>query len=343
MKVDFVNKLNAAIIGCGAIHDLHADGIINSGIGKIAAVVDIDEEKAKQAALKYDCEYYFDYHDVLKNEDVDVIHICTPHYLHAPMAIDAMNAQKHVLVEKPLALNTEQAYKMIETSDKNDVYFGIAYQNRYNNTSLKLQEVLKSGVLGKIKGLKGIVTWHRTVPYYEESGWRGKYETEGGGVMINQAIHTLDLMQWFGGQVEAVKGHIDTRVLNGIIEVEDTADATLYFKNGAVGIFYATNCYTTNSPVEIEVHCENGTLSIMNNELILSQDGKTQCLTADRHNSPYKSYWGVSHAKLIYHFYNSIVQQLKNDYIHGKEGVEALKIIEGIHASSVTGEKIFIH
>lgn len=338
-----MKKLNAAIIGCGAIHQIHADAIQSSEHAQLYAVADIDEQKASKAGSQYHCKYYTDYKVMLENENIDVVHICTPHYLHAPMAVDAVKAGKHVLVEKPVALNVQQALHMLEEVKKHDRFVAVSFQNRYNNTSVKVKEILDSGQLGKILGIKGIVTWHRDVPYYTESGWRGRFETEGGGVLINQAIHTLDLMQWFGGEVEAIKGHVDTRVLDQVIEVEDTADATLYFKDGAVGVFYATNCHTTNSPVEIEIHCEKGTLRIVDGELLMLQDGRKECIASDHHNGAYKDYWGTSHKKLIDHFYQCILEQDEEDYITAEQGIEALKLLKGIYDSSSKGEKMKIN
>ena len=166
---------------------------------------------------------------------------------------------------------------MAQAAKENKRQITINFQNRFNPTSIKAKEIIDSGEMGKIRGVKGLVTWFRDADYYVESGWRGSFQTEGGGVLINQSIHTLDLMRWLVGEVEFIEGHVSTRALKDVIEVEDTAEATLYFKNGARGIFYATNCYTDNSPVEIEIHFDKGTLRIYDDELIKIQmaNGKT--------------------------------------------------------------------
>jgi predicted dehydrogenase len=338
--VNIMDKtLNAAIIGCGAIFKVHADAIRDSSYAQLVSAVDIDEQKARAATLEYECSFYTDYRELLKNEKIDVVHICTPHYLHAPMAIDAVRAGKHVLVEKPVAINLEQAQEMAAEAKRNNVYIGVCFQNRYNDTTIRAKEILQKGLLGKIRGVKGIVTWHRNEDYYTQSGWRGSFETEGGGVLINQAIHTLDLMQLLAGEVEAIKGNVDTRVLQGVIEVEDTADATIYFKNGAVGLFYATNCYTANSPVELEVHCEKGLLKVDDDGLYMIHDGKKEWLTGNRYQTGYKDYWGGSHKKLIEHFYQCIVEQRGEGYITVEESMVSLKMIEGIYRSSATNQK----
>lgn len=333
-----MDRLGAAIIGCGNIHKVHAEAIKNSEYADLIAVVDIDEQKAKSSAELYDCRYYIDYKEMLKDKNISVVHICTPHYLHVPMAIEAIKAGKHVLTEKPVGMNVKEINEMVETADKYGKFVGAAFQNRFRDNSVKAKEILENGQLGDIKAIKAFVTWHRDGAYYTKSDWRGKYATEGGGVMINQAIHTIDLMQWLVGEVESIKGHIDTRVLEKVIEVEDTAEATLFYKNGAVGIFYATNCYSINSGVEIEIVCSDGILKINDDELILSKAGINTTLISNmkEQNSEkiYKSYWGNNHNKLIAQFYNCILSGKKAGYTSAKDGIPSIKIIEAIYKSS---------
>jgi len=339
-----MEKLGAAIIGCGAIHGVHADALTKSEYAKLICVVDIKEDRAKKAADKYGCEWETDYKKVLERKDIDVIHICTPHYLHASMAIEGLKAGKHVLVEKPAAINVEQAKQMMDAEKEYGGFLGVCFQNRYNPTSVKAKEILNSGELGKILGIKGLVTWYRDSEYYLTSGWRGSFETEGGGVLINQSIHTLDLMQWLGGDIEAIVGSVSTKSLADVIEVEDTADAVIYFKNGARGIFYATNCYTNNSAVEIEIHCEKGILNIKDGELIKYSNGiKERIVDENNKTSPYKNYWGNSHAALIRDFYKSIQNNDFSGIISVEEGIKSLKMIDGIYKSASTGNKIKIN
>ena len=336
-----MDQIKAAIIGCGAIYRNHADALKSSGIAHLAAVVDINEERAKVAASQYGCSYYTDYREMLKDSSIQVVHICTPHYLHASMSIEAMKAGKHVFTEKPMALDEAQAEEMIEKSKLYGKHLGVCFQNRCNNTSIKAKEMLSKGSLGKVLGAKGFVTWHRDEPYYTESGWRGSFKTEGGGVLINQAIHTIDLMQWLVGGVNEIKANVDTRLLDKVIEVEDTADATMYFNNGAVGLFYATNCYTTNSPVEVEIHCEKGRLSLVENDLYLIEGSTRTLLVTDKSEDPtYKSYWGVSHKTLIDKFYKSVATPGLCEYVTAEDGIETMKIINGIYKSSALGKKI---
>lgn len=334
-------KLKTAIIGCGNIYRVHADVISKIEVADLVVVVDIKENRAKEAARLYGCNYYKDYKELL-NTDIDVVHICTPHFLHSSMAIKLMEAGIDVLVEKPLALNVKQGLEILKTTKNTGQRLGVVFQNRFNENSLRVKKILEDGSLGRIIGIKGIVTWFRDKDYYLQDKWRGRYETEGGGVLINQAIHTLDLLQWFAGEVKAVKGSVDTRVLDEIIEVEDTAEATLYFANGAIGLFYSTNCFTSNSPVEIEIHCEGGMLKLTGGELKITAS-KNDLGFSEEKDVQYKSYWGSGHQKLIEGFYRDLIDNTDKNTINGEEGIETLRLIEGINYSSENSEKYFLN
>ncbi len=207
-----MSRLKVAVIGCGNIFLVHADAIVANTNADLIAVVDINKEKALTVAEEYDCTFYTGHQQLLDEEDIDVVHICTPHYQHAPIALDFLKAGVDVLVEKPLAINIEQAEQMIAAAEEYDRRLGVVFQNRFNENVLKTLELLSTGSLGEIKGIKGVVTWFRDKDYYEQADWRGKFATEGGGVLINQAIHTLDLLQLFAGKVTAIQGHVDTGI-----------------------------------------------------------------------------------------------------------------------------------
>ncbi|MFP4016592.1 MAG: Gfo/Idh/MocA family protein [Halanaerobiales bacterium] len=333
-----MKKLKVAVIGCGNIFPVHANAIDASANAELRAVVDINEDRAVRAAEEYNCNFYVDCRQFLANEDIDVAHICTPHHEHAPIAMKLLKAGIDVLVEKPLAINTKQAAQIIATAKEYNRSLGVVFQNRFNENVLKAKNLLFSSSLGKIKGIKGIVTWFRDKAYYQQADWRGKFSTEGGGVLINQAIHTLDLLQWFGGDIEAIQGHVSTRCLNSVIEVEDTADATIFFKSGAIGIYFATNCYSSNSPVVIEFDCERGKLILDGGNLVVETEdeceeyNESQCCE-------YKSYWGYGHKTLIDGFYQDILHETSDFTVSGEEGIKTLKMIETIYKSSDNGKK----
>src|SRR5699024_4980906 len=217
---------------------------------------------------------------------------------------------------KPLALNLEKSQALLRLEEEfEDVKICICFQNRYNETFEKLQEMVASGKYGEIKVIKGLVAWHRPKSYYDSKPWRGKMKYAGGGVMINQSIHTLDLMQLLGGEIESIRGSID-HLSDYDIEVEDTATAKINFTNGATGLFFATIVNSGNSSVELQVIFERGKLTIKDSILTkVNADGKKVEIIEDAKLPGTKFYYGASHAKLIAHFYQCIKND-HNDYIH---------------------------
>lgn len=336
-----MKRMGTAIIGCGAISGVHLKALSELPLAELRAVVDIDEALARKTATQYGCEAYTDYREVLKRDDIDVVHICTGHHLHAPMTVDALAAGKHVLTEKPMAENKASARAVLEAEERyNGVQLGVVFQNRYNPASQAMKRYAESGELGRLVCMKGLVTWYRSADYYK-SEWKGRWATEGGGVLINQAIHTLDLIQWLGGEVASVKGSVSTDSLEGAIEVEDTAHARIVFRSGVAAIFYATNAYLKNSPVEVEAIFEKGTLHMKGDRLYLIQGDETTelCRPEVVNELGVKSYWGVSHAVQIRDFYEHVSEGRKF-WIDGKEGVKALDIVQDIYESSRLGKRI---
>lgn len=330
-----MSKINCAIIGCGRIFSTHADAIIKCSDATLYAVCDSDRKKATDAAEKYHCKAYFDYKEMLRDSLIDSVHICTPNYLHATMSIEAMQSGKHVLTEKPMAISVSDAQEMIRVSEDTGKVLGVCFQNRYNTTSVRVKEVLDSGKVGRVLGGKASMTWNRGKDYYASDAWHGTWAQEGGGVLINQAIHTLDLLQWFIGDVENIKGSIDTRLLRDVIEVEDTAEATIMFSNGATVLFFASNNYCTDAPVSIEIVCENAVMKIEDELVIKYRTGEIETVIDSDQATGGKSYWGSSHKALIEDFYRSI-ENGTGVWIDGEQGITALKMIQAIYSASIS-------
>ena len=327
-----MQKLRVAMVGGGSISKVHIEAIKDSGLGEMVCIVENDPGKTEELSSEYSVPIIRDYKEILDREDIDVVHITTPHYNHYEIALDFIRHRKNLLIEKPLTLSIKEAETLVEESEKNDVYTAIVYQNRLNKTSAYLKKLLNEEKYGKILGVKGILAWCREPEYYLGSDWKGTIDKEGGGVLINQAIHTLDLMLWFGGNVKTVKGSVHKNRLTNEIEVEDTVEAFIIFENDAKGIFYATNNYSYDSSVELEVHCERGILNIKNNKLRLFSDDEEVLLAEENFtkNEFNKKCYGNSHETLIKGFYESVLGKTKN-YIDIKEGIKALKVIEKIY------------
>ena len=331
--------LRTGLIGLGSISKVHIDALKKLSCAKIVAACDIDQDKLANVCRDTGAKAYTDWQELVKDADVDIVHIMTPHYLHAPMSIAALKAGKHVLSEKPMASEIADALQMIKAADESSATLNIIFQNRYNASTEALKKIIDSGEAGKLKGARASICWHRDAPYYRNSPWRGTWDKEGGGVLINQSIHTLDLLSYLGGRIKRVKGSITTDLLEGVIEVEDNAHAVFEYENGAVGVLHATNDYAINAPIMLEMAFENGTWQLWAEKLFKLVDG-VPMLVADGDNAAHlgvKSYWGASHEIEIEKVYRCILEG-KPFEIDGRSAFDALALLKGIYESSATGK-----
>ncbi|MDV1943495.1 Gfo/Idh/MocA family protein [Enterobacter kobei] len=326
--------LNTAVIGAGAIHRCHVNALRQIPNVALRALVDIDSVKGLTLAMAYQCRFYQDYREMLLDDAIDVVHICTPHFEHKRMILAALAAGKHVFCEKPVGMNSSEFGDIVQAVDQAPGLLGVCYQNRLNPTSLRIRQELSEGELGKMLGMKAVLTWSRSGAYYTESPWRGRLATEGGSLLNNQAIHTLDLMQWFAGGVTRLKGVVESGELADVTEGEDSAMATLHFANGARGLFYASNCNTTDSPLWLEIHCERGSLLLNDNVLWRITPGERRKLaTDDSPDGSVKSYWGLGHQQAIRRFYHAI-HHPETDYTDIHAAGKSLTLVEALYRSS---------
>ena len=328
--------IRTGIIGMGDIAPIHIEALNKTQNVNIVATCDIDE--SKRGVLK-EAAFYTDYKEMIEGEELDCVHICLPHHLHVPVSVYCIEKGLNIFMEKPLGIDIKDCNDILEAADKNrNLKIGICLQNRENETTEKLMEIVRSKNYGELKGIKGLVAWHRPKSYFDEKPWRGRIETSGGGVMINQGIHTLDIMQLVGGEIEWVKGSI-SNLLDFKVEVEDTAAANIKFKNGARGMFFSTNANIENSSIEIEVLFEKARFTIKGDKLYRT-DGNAMDLMAENIKlSGSKFYYGASHKKLINKFYRAIEED-SDDYIKIEEGIDSMKLIEAIKRSSSENKEI---
>ena len=300
--------MRVAVIGCGLIAQVH-DAVLRSMDNiELCAFVDTKPERAQ--ALAQGVKVYTDYREMLAQEKPDAVHICTPHHLHVPMAIDCLRAGSHVFMEKPAAISQHQLHQLAEAYRGSDRLLGLCLQNRYNENVRYVFEQLKQQALGKPLGGMALVAWQRDESYYTGSDWRGRLATEGGGLLINQAVHTLDLLQHLlgDGEVTLVQAHMANRHLPGVIEVEDTMEAQLSFKGGSRGLFFATNAYLRNAPIMIEIVCEKGCYRL--EETLVYETAESE-KTVVKDFPPVslglgKDYWGNGHYRCIRDYYDCL-------------------------------------
>ena len=298
--------MKAVIVGCGNIGAVHAESIRRLEGASLCAAADIRPERAASYAEKYGCRAYASLEEMLEKEGPDVVHICTPHYLHVPMTAYALQRGIHVFCEKPPVISEEQLDALTRAAAEGPGRAGFCFQNRYNPGVLFIRELLASGRLGKVKGARGIVTWNRGEAYYTQSGWRGRLETEGGGALINQSIHTMDLLGVFLGKPVSVEAQTANHHLPGVIEVEDMMEAYIRYADAAA-CFYATTAYTEDAPPLIELSCEKGIVRMEDPEVtIIWPDGRREHPETVRKQALGKSYWGSGHLDCIADFYRCL-------------------------------------
>ncbi len=324
-----------AVIGLGEIAKVHVPILMQMPEVELCAVCDLREERGKLAS---GVPFYTDYHQMLAEQKPDCVHLCLPHWLHYPVAKDVVEAGINVFCEKPLALNAGQAREFAKLEqDHPEVKIGLCLQNRYNETTEELLRIIQSGEEGAVTSVRASVVWARSKSYYDAEPWRGKMETAGGGVMINQSIHTLDLMEYLGGEIATIRGNICQLLDYGWVEVEDTASAHILYKNGAVGTFFATVSHAVNTNVEIAVELEKSSYLIQDNKLYKINDGEKVQLAEDARLPGAKFYYGASHAKLIRIFYEDLEKGGRR-YPCAADGVMSMRMIDAIRASSASGK-----
>ncbi|WP_210367177.1 Gfo/Idh/MocA family oxidoreductase [Bacillus sp. REN3] len=290
-----------AIVGCGHIAKKHAEAITKTEGADFVAVCDTDPSKMEEFIDQYHVKGYTQLSELLEKEAVDVINICTPSGFHASIAVEAANAKKHVVVEKPIAMTLEDTDAIINACKENNVKLSVVHPNRFRPVMMELKKVMDEQKLGKLSHANATVRWNRNDAYYQQAAWRGTKQFDG-GVLMNQAIHNLDLILWLMGDVEEVYSMEATRLRN--IESEDVSTGVIRFKNGALGIVEAaTTIYPSNLEETISVFGETGTIKI---------GGKTASLV---------EHWNVQDQSD--EATNNIIEKVKNDPI-GKPGHQCI-------------------
>ena len=294
-----------AIAGCGGIAQVHARALAAMPGVQFIACADIKPDRAHQMADEYGLTAYNSVETMLDAEKPDALHICTPHPLHTPIAEMAAARGIAVLTEKPPVVTQAQWAQFEALKARTAV--GICFQNRYNASVQKMKEILASPRAGRVKGARAFVTWMRKPPYYTESDWRGSWTTEGGGNLINQSIHTLDLLVYLLGPAQDVRCTMHNHSLAGVIEVEDTVEASIMFPGDVRALYYATNAYCIDAPVMLDIVCEHVQLRMEQNSLtIIWADGTVERPEFEEPMALGKGYWGNGHYRCIEDFYHAL-------------------------------------
>ncbi|MFT4171306.1 MAG: Gfo/Idh/MocA family oxidoreductase [Rhodocyclaceae bacterium] len=250
--------LKAGIVGCGKVGDFHARAFASSSISHLSAVCDNDLARAQAFASRFgDVRAYDNVETMISAERLDVVSICTPHPVHAKPAVTAADLGCHVIIEKPLASNLADCDAIIEAAERNKVMVGTMVQRRFYRPCMRIRQAIDAGKIGKpVLGMVTMLGW-RDQAYYASDAWRGTWQGEGGGVMVNQAPHQLDLLLWYMGEVEEVYG-VWKNLNHPYIEVEDTAVAVIKFRSGAIGNIVVSNSQNPALHGKVHIFGDNG-------------------------------------------------------------------------------------
>lgn len=339
---------NFALVGCGRISKRHSELLAENQIkgAKLVAVCDIDITKAEKIANKYSIKSYKCMHEMMSNEDVDIVVILTESGNHAKHVIELAKYGSHIVVEKPMALTLDDADEMIKACDAHNIRLFVIKQNRFNVPVVHLKKALDEGrfgnlILGTIR-----VRWCRPQSYYDQDSWRGTWAYDG-GVLTNQASHHIDLLEWMMGDVLSVFAKSKTALAN--IETEDTAVVLLKFKNGALGLIEAT---TAIRPKDLEgsisILGEKGSVEIGGfavNEMKTwnFNDPKPEDKDViDKYSVNPPNVYGFGHQAYYEHVVDSLNKN-KHHLIDGIKGRKSLELINAIYESVETGKEVFLN
>lgn len=344
-----MKKVRIGVIGTGGMASLHMNNIKKTENAELTAVCDVDPERAKTAGRKYNCKVFSNHKELLKEKVCDAVMIATPHYFHTTIGIDALNAGHHVLVEKPISVHKADCERLIAAHKNKKLVFAAMFNMRTDPHYKKIKQLIDSGELGALIRVTWIITnWFRTNAYFASGSWRATWKGEGGGVLLNQCPHQLDLFQWLCGMPKKVHGFCGIGKRHDI-EVEDEVSAYMEYKNGATGVFItSTGEAPGTNRLEIagergKVVLENDTLTFIRNEVPANKFIKTSkelFATPDIWNIiiPVKGNGG-QHAEILQNFVNAILKGEKL-IAPAEEGIHSVELGNAILYSSMTAKPV---
>ncbi len=342
-------KLKWGIIGCGVIAPWHADSVVNSEYAELTAVCDVDVAKGEAFAGQYGVAFYADYKEMLAQGGVDAVSICTPSGLHSEMTIAAAEAGVHVLCEKPMAITVPQINAMIEAADKAGIKLEIIFQRRTYEITRRVREAVQSGLLGQMTLGDAYLKYYRSPAYYKSASWRATWELDGGGALMNQGVHGIDVLAWVMGDVESVYAKAEAKVRD--IEVEDTCVALVTFKNGAFGVIEGTTSSNPGERTAFHFHGDKGTIILDDNGIqkwavaadqsVRAENDLERCVTREALNasSDPKAIGRAGHQAQV----DDLCQAIINDrepMITGASARKSVELILAIYESARRGQEI---
>lgn len=356
MSEQLSKKLRFGIVGCGVIGPTHAEAIQRIPDAELVAVADVVPGQAAKLADTYHATAYTSLAEMLAREQLDVVDVCTPSGLHGEHACQIMRAGCHVIVEKPMEISRERIEEMLRVQQETGRKLAVISQHRFDEASIQVQQLLKERALGRLVMGNAAIPWWRSQKYYDSGAWRGTWKLDGGGVLMNQSIHSIDILQWLMGPVKSIHAYTDTLVHE--METEDAAVAVLRFQNGALGTIVATTGAYPGVTTRIEVFGDKGSAVIENDRLgylhLASQDteevgaygggvqkkepaSSTQQATA----SDPGALQVATHARQI----EDMIHAIREDgtpLVDGHAARHPVEIILGIYEAARTGKEVIL-
>lgn len=338
------------IVGIGMIAEFHAKAIMEMNGGKLVACYSRSPEKAARFAEQYSCTGYSSYREFLAHEDLDIVTICTPSGLHLAPTLAAVEAGKHVIVEKPIEVSLTRCDAMIEAAERNNVLLAGIFPSRFHEVAGAIRKAVEDRRFGKITLGDAYVKWYRSQEYYDDGGWKGTWKYDGGGALMNQSIHAIDLLQWYMGPVQSVQA-VTGILAHERIEVEDTAVAVLRFANGALGVIEGATTVYPGFLKRIEISGIRGSVVLEEEDLRLWQfeeEGPEDEKIRDSFMAKTRTGGGASDPSAIgfhghqrqFEDFCRALERGGSPLVDGREARKSVEIILAIYKSAKTGKKI---
>lgn len=337
-------EIRIGIVGCGMISRYHAQAILKTKGASLAGCCSHSYKSAEAFAREFSVPAFQCYAQMLSQNEIDAVAICTPSGDHADQILAALDAGKHVIVEKPMCLSLEEANKVVEKAEQTGLVVCVISQSRFSDAAREIKRVIDAGAFGKMVSASLMMRYYRSQEYYDQAGWRGTIDGDGGGVLMNQGIHGIDLLCYLMGRPVNASGYVGTLLRD--IEVEDTAAAAVLFENGAVATIDATVCSQPAFSKNLILCGEKGTVQLEEDSITL-WSLPIPCslpIGAVGGNSGASDPRGISCDNHIkeYRDFVTAVQTGSRVLIDAREGRIPLSVIQAIYESSRTGQKITI-
>lgn len=346
-----MKKIGYAVLGLG-IGMAHCEAAAASENANLVAACDIDTERLEKFHKLYpSARTYESFDELLLDKDVDIISVCLPSYMHSDFSVRAMEAGKNILIEKPLDITPARAALIEEARKRTGMKAGVVHQNRFNLNMYPIKKAVDEGILGKINLGTFAVKWYREQSYYDRGGWRGTWEYDGGGSLMNQAVHTVDLMHWLMGDVESVTSTMNICEHN--IKTEDLTASLIRFKNGATATFVSTTCAYPGISTEIMLYGFDGTIEAdadmirtwkmrysddedAEEEQMIERYGK-----GNLHASTFEPEKLYGHRHVVEDMILA-VRDGREPEVLPLDAIESVKIVNAIYESAETGKTVFL-